>query len=607
MNGKRLSSTLALAISLVALVLCQGCEKKEHPETPNPVVNLAAAEEVSNTTEPYWVHQANPTARIAVVFVHGLFGSTTSTWNNKDGTGFFKFLHEQPGVGSRVDIFAFGFTSNMLAGGSLDIREAANKLEESLKFHEVWDYENVVFVAHSMGGLVTLRELIAHPERRENVPLVVLYATPARGADVTNIAQLFVRNPAVAQMFPADRNALLQQLSDDWGLISADNKPTVICAYEKAETGPVMIVPWSSAVAFCNGAPSAIGGADHIGIVKPTTPTHDSMVVLVNALRDYVLSKSDTAFLETPDFASEDGACVMRLLDPNGRTPARLVNKGPRGMTYTISNVSDSALVVLPDPTPRTVPPRNQEDLKVLLARGGDLKDEYQFTITTPVMGARLVKVRLGDRQAIHAAQAEVAGAVAEQLNRYLSSPETVQLLQNANEDQRVDAITKAAKEGLANKLPGLPANAEWFMTADVLASAGWSQYARKALSNVQIDPVGSATNAAAVKRLDNVIVRQSEYRVPAPGVKMPISEQEMLRVKPAPSLIDASNAQDWKRLSESMQEVPSLRAEGLSLKGDLLRQEGADRAAVDVYRQAIQIKSNPALKAKVQAAGSNP
>jgi hypothetical protein len=106
---------------------------------------------------------------------------------------------------------------------------------------------------------------------------------------------------------------------------------------------------------------------------------------------------------------------------------------------------------------------------------------------------------------------------------------------------------------------------------------------------------------------LDNVILRQSEYRVPAPGVKMPISEQEMLRVKPAPSLIDASNARDWKRLSESMQEVPSLRAEGLSLKGDLLRQEGADRAAVDVYRQAIQIKPNPALKAKVQAAGSNP
>ncbi|KAB2901125.1 MAG: hypothetical protein F9K35_05950 [Burkholderiaceae bacterium] len=144
-------------------------------------------------------------------------------------------------------------------------------------------------------------------------------------------------------------------------------------------------------------------------------------------------------------------------------------------------------------------------------------------------------------------------------------------------------------------------------MTADVLASAGWSQYARKALSNAQIDPVGSTTNAAAVKRLDNVILRQSEYRVPAPGVKMPISDQEMLRVKPAPSLIDASNAQDWKRLSERMQEVPSLRAEGLSLKGDLLRQEGADRAAVDVYRQAIQIKPNPALKAKVQAAGSNP
>lgn len=597
MNGKRLIGTLAI---LVALAVCQGCGKNNDSDA-------VAANERPNTINPYWVHQATPRSRTVVVFVHGLFGTTTSTWNNKDGTGFFKFLHEQKEVGSRLDLFAFGFTSNMLAGGSLDIREAANKLEETLKFHHVWDYENVVFVAHSMGGLVTLRELIAHPEHRENVPLVVLYATPGRGAEITKIAQYFVNNPAVAQMFPADRNALLQQLSDDWGLIPADNRPTVRCAYEKRETGAAIVVEWSSAVAFCNGAPLGVGGANHIEIVKPTEPTHDAMIVLVNALQEHVLGRSDAAFLETPDFATEDAAWVLHLQDPNGKTPARLVNNGPRGLTYTISKVSDPSLVVLPDPTPRRVPPRNQEDLRVLLARGGDLKDEYQFTITTPAMGERLVKVRLGDRQAIHAAQAEVAGAVADHLNSYLSSPDATKWLQDASEDQRVEVITKVAKEGLAAKLPNLPANAEWFMTADILASTGWSQYARKALNNAQIDSVNSPTNALAVKRLDNVILKQTEYRTPKPGAKMPIGDQGMLRINPAPSLIDTSNVRSWKRLSDSMQQVPQLQAEGLNLKGDLLRQEGADRAALEVYRQAIQIKPNPVLKAKVQATEASP
>lgn len=32
-------------------------------------------------------------------------------------------------------------------------------------------------VGHSMGGLITMRELISHPESRRKVPLLVFYAT----------------------------------------------------------------------------------------------------------------------------------------------------------------------------------------------------------------------------------------------------------------------------------------------------------------------------------------------------------------------------------------------------------------------------------------------
>ena len=90
------------------------------------------------------------------------------------------------------------------------------------------------------------------------------------------------------------------------------------CAYEKTPVGPAMIVPWSSATRFCEGAPPAIE-ASHITIVKPDRPGADAILVLVSALNDYVLNKSLEAKLETPDFTQEGDAAVFVLHDVAGQ------------------------------------------------------------------------------------------------------------------------------------------------------------------------------------------------------------------------------------------------------------------------------------------------
>ena len=62
------------------------------------------------------------------------------------------------------------------------IQEAANSLHGRLQLERVLDYPAVVFVAHSMGGLVVLRELLTH--REDLLPRVrglVFYATPQEG------------------------------------------------------------------------------------------------------------------------------------------------------------------------------------------------------------------------------------------------------------------------------------------------------------------------------------------------------------------------------------------------------------------------------------------
>ena len=115
------------------------------------------------------------------------------------------------------------------------------------------------------------------------------------------IGKEFSPNSALAQMTPADGNALLQSLSDEWQSITGGARPHVRCAYEKTAVGPAKIVPWTSATRFCEGAPPAIE-ASHITIVKPDRPGADAILVLVSALNDYVLSKSLEAKLETPDF-----------------------------------------------------------------------------------------------------------------------------------------------------------------------------------------------------------------------------------------------------------------------------------------------------------------
>jgi hypothetical protein len=115
--------------------------------------------------------------RADIVFVHGLGGSSISTWT-KDGdeTKFWpqKFLASEPGL-SNTRIFSFGYTAFYLdakSSSELSITDFARSLLADLKNEpertlgqvssptsactRLTDLEKVpiIFVAHSLGGLV---------------------------------------------------------------------------------------------------------------------------------------------------------------------------------------------------------------------------------------------------------------------------------------------------------------------------------------------------------------------------------------------------------------------------------------------------------------------
>jgi len=306
-----------------------------------------------NTSEPQWVFQhKDHRADTALVFVHGIFGDTLGTWlNSKGGKHFYDLVAEDPELGSQVDIFAFGFPSAMVKGGGFTIQEAANRLYADLQHYNLLQYPRIVLVAHSMGGLVSLNTLLTHRDLIPKIPLLVFFSTPQEGAQVTTIARWLIDNPALEEMLPADRNTYLQTLNDQWKSLGVSPPPQIACAYEKLPIAGVVIVPWSSATRFCDGAAQAVE-TDHIDIVKPESRDSDSYIALSNALKAHALGPAGA----TPTGAAVNitDLSVGHLQDPSA---AERASKPQLGTTLRMRgslNLTDKTLILPPSAPPKT-------------------------------------------------------------------------------------------------------------------------------------------------------------------------------------------------------------------------------------------------------------
>jgi pimeloyl-ACP methyl ester carboxylesterase len=585
----RQSHALA-SIAVLVSVLVPACNEK--PPTP-PMASV-----VANETDPQWVSENTPHAKVAVVFVHGIFGDTLGTWRNDRGETFFRLLKSQPEIGSQLDIFAFGFTSNMFKSGSFDIREAANKLHESLQYNGVLDYPTVVFVAHSMGGLVVLGHLLTHRELLEKVPLIMLYATPQEGAQIASIADHVAHNPALKQMVPADGNAYLQQLNDDWKSLPA--RPHVSCAYEKLPTYGVLIVPWTSATRFCDGAAVAVE-TDHIGIVKPDRLEHDSIVVLVNALRQYVVGKNLTAKLETPDFIPEGDRLTFQLSDPFGKSTARLVNAGGSKLTFTLAQISDPQLYLWPDDTPREIPAKQTQLMQLALGFAAT-STEYRFVLQSDVSTDRQVVVKVANIADIHQKQAKLIESASANINTMLADPTRAQRLASLppGDPRAVNEVVDVVRNAIVRENPKLPESAQWVLSASLLSASNWPQLAAVSLRRAENLSPG-ISKSSNTRWLAGVIAAQSgNTQVFASADTPKVSLENVPKVDVVGQIVKRGQGDTLHQTAIRLQTIPSLKYYGLSLEGDFWAAAGNKQAAHTAYKSAASLESSPSLSHRI-------
>ena len=204
----------------------------------------------------------------AIVFVHGGGGSANETWRNAKSNKSWPEWMIGDDAFRDTSIFAYDYASPYLEA-ALNIGQLAVEMHAVLRDRGILDHERIVFVAHSMGGLVVKSFLLTFRQYTPRVQFVYFLGVPSKGTEVTRFAHLVSRNPQPREV--ASLDSFLQQQLTQWRVMHSPVPAfPIYCAYEELPTPGIgaRIVDLSSAVEGCFEAPEAIL-ADHISMVKP--------------------------------------------------------------------------------------------------------------------------------------------------------------------------------------------------------------------------------------------------------------------------------------------------------------------------------------------------
>jgi pimeloyl-ACP methyl ester carboxylesterase len=270
-----------------------------------------------------------------IVFVHGLHGDR-ETWRASNGEYWPQLiqsdLHFQQ---SDVVVAEYPTPSRR---GQLSTAQLAQILWQGLERQRFWDHQEVVFIAHSLGGILVEEMLLNHPADAGRVRFIVSYATPHQGSFVANLAKIYDSDPLLTDLRDGNDNSFLMDLEQKWRSTEAVTRIHRYCAFEGLDTSAgagigrylrahTRVVNYYSATYGCDAdtAPQKIV-TDHIDIVKPANRSADAYTFFAkvyrnNPILDVVETERDNKIsglhVECNRTNSADDLQVPIALDPS--------------------------------------------------------------------------------------------------------------------------------------------------------------------------------------------------------------------------------------------------------------------------------------------------
>src|SRR5258708_2252933 len=172
---------------------------------------------------------SGPYKQRVIVFVHGLLGDADVTWRYSPSVYWPRLLLNDAAFRDS-DIYVASYSTPYL-GNTMNIDEVVANLNNRMVNDGIFSqHREVVFVCHSLGGLVIQRLLLTFRDYAKKVPFIYFFSTPETGAQIANLAAVFSSDPLLKAMFPGDENAYLQNLENEWK--AARFHIRRFCAYE---------------------------------------------------------------------------------------------------------------------------------------------------------------------------------------------------------------------------------------------------------------------------------------------------------------------------------------------------------------------------------------
>jgi phosphoserine phosphatase len=224
-----------------------------------------------------WVRK--PEGNVSVVFVHGILSSGESCWLNKNGTYWPDLLAKEMDLQS-VGAYVFTYETGVFSG-SYRLGDAVDALKEFMRLDRVTESKYLIFVCHSMGGILVRKYLVERAmdlTRGKHAIDLFLVASPSLGSSYADwlspLAQLFGHAQADALAFVRG-NAWLSDLDKEFmnlkeaGDLSIRGKELVEDKFVvlKQFFGQQVVEPFSGARYF--GEPFKVPMSDHFSIAKP--------------------------------------------------------------------------------------------------------------------------------------------------------------------------------------------------------------------------------------------------------------------------------------------------------------------------------------------------
>ncbi len=213
-----------------------------------------------------------------VIFVHGILSDGEAAWGTPSWPRLLADDPQLAGTGVYVFTYRTGVTS-----GTYSVGDAAQMFYECIKIENLWQGRRIVFVAHSMGGIVS-RKLIVSREAEiiENKTEVGLFliASPSLGAQLATTLQDLAAVLGHAQAYDlraSQMNTSLNDLDRDFTTLK-ESERFRLDGKELVEDKPIswsrwlgmrtqLVQPFAGAKYF--GNPLRVPDTDHLSISKP--------------------------------------------------------------------------------------------------------------------------------------------------------------------------------------------------------------------------------------------------------------------------------------------------------------------------------------------------